>query len=174
MIVRLTNVAAQTLGASLRQSWRTSTLGTSGKIFKLKILAIIFWLLAGSSSRMGRKEVKSGSCPSPPVGRSTSTRQGQPPLPRSGRATASPAPTPPTLTSAPTQVRHCSLPPKSHLDQSSSDPQMRCSATSGSGSQRPTTLSPFRETSFTSRTDTSSSFWLVDTSPDYLLSCSVP
>merc|ERR1712203_764751 len=97
----------------------------------------------------GEEQVRSGSCPSPPAGRCTSTRPGRPPPPTtSGRATASPAPTRPTLASAPTQ--------------------MRCSATSGSGSRPPTTSSPSRGTSFT-RT-TASSFQLVDipASPDYL------
>ena len=168
MIVRLTNVAAQTLGAYLQPSWRTWTLGTSGEILIEKFTKKFG---VSGSSRKGRS-VKNGSCPSPPVGRCISTRR-PPPLPRSGRATASPAPTPPTLTSAPTQV---STAPsrQSHIDQSSSDFQTRCSATSGSGSQPPTTLSPFRGTSFTT---TASSFWLVDisASPDYLLlSCSVP
>ena len=118
--------------------------------YQLKSLRLFFCL--PGSSRKGRS-VKNGSCPSPPVGRCISTRR-PPPPPRSGRATASPAPTPPTLTSAPTQV---STAPSHqyHIDQSSSDPQTRCSATLGSGSQHPTTLSPFRGTSFTT---TASSF----------------
>ena len=118
--------------------------------YQLKSLRLFFCL--PGSSRKGRS-VKNGSCPSPPVGRCISTRR-PPPLPRSGRATASPAPTPPTLTSAPTQVLTAPS-HQSHIDQSSSDPQTRCSATLGSGSQHPTTLSPFRGTSFTT---TASSF----------------
>ena len=60
MIVRLTNVAAQTLGASLRPSWRTSTLGTSGKISKLTILGIIFWFWQAAAAGWGGKRSKVG------------------------------------------------------------------------------------------------------------------
>ena len=170
MIVRLTNMATQTLGAFLQPSWKTWTLGTSGEISLEKSLKLFV-----GSLRQQQQEREEGQKWELPV----SSRW---PLHFNQAASQSPAEKWESNSVASSNSSHFDFSSntglnkapshQSDIDQSFSDPQTRCSATLGSGSRPPTTLSPFRETSFTTNT---SSFWLVMRHQIiYLLSCSVP
>ena len=142
MIVRLTNLAAQTLEGSPRQSWRTSTIGTSGEKSKLWNSGSCAGLSQAAAGGRG-EGAEVGAAGLLPL--AVALQPGRGGLPRQ-RQVGEQQCRQLQLLPLWLQLQHrFKLPPSSPwLDQSSSDPQMRCSATSGSGSRPPTTSSPSR------------------------------
>ena len=151
MIPQLTILAAQTLEGSLLPSWRMLTLGISGETSIEKLAPNMIW-----PPRQHQQEGEDRQKWELPVSSRWPVHFSQ--------AAASPASNEKWESNsvASSNSSHFDFSSntgvflhKSHIDDS--PPQMRCSATLGSGSRPPTTSSPFRGTSFT-RMSTTSSF----------------